>query len=251
MSNKGTHALRAAVIVVGMVSVVLGACRSVRTEFVRADLWGVVYDMDGQAVSNVQVREVVLTNGVREGNLVAVSDVDGRFIIPSVRYGEHTFRFEAEGYEDHTGSIYFSKRGQILHTRLYTYYQLRRDLEESIVMEEWDEAEVFTERLSAMKQSSEREIVYYRALILYKQGLYGNAAQVLQAHLARVGSARDGVYAYLFLADIYEYGIGNSSAAAGYLEQALDHRHVGVVMRKQIHARLARFAERTEKRHAQ
>ncbi len=248
MNNKVRSKVYTMALVMGVVAALLGGCRSVRKEFVSADLWGVVYDMDGQSVAQVKVTEVVEKDNTRKEKLLAVSDVDGRFIIPRLDYGEHVFEFEAEGYEKHRGSIYFSKRGQILHTRLYTYYQLRRDLEDAITMEEWKEAEVFVERLSTMKQSSEREIVYYHAVILYKQGEYVQAANVLQAHLGKLGRARDGVYAYLFLADIYEYAIGNYTGAAEYLEKALRHRNVGLVVKKQIEKRLSRFAvERAEK----
>ena len=206
-------------------------CQSVKKEFVNSNLWGVVYNMEGQAISEVSVYQVV--NDKKK--LRAISDVEGRFILQRISYGKHTFIFESEGYEPYESEIYFSRKGQILYARLYNYYQLRNALEEALESKDLEKkATEFLERLSKMPESSEEEIRYYQAIIFFQQEEYEKSIEILET----LTNTKDAVYVYLFLADIYEWNLGDDIKAKENLELAYNHRFVNAIEKHKIEKRL-------------
>ncbi len=187
-------------------------CRTVGQDpldFDRAPLFGMIYDADNQPVSAAQV--------IVDGKAGPQSDLNRRFVLPALKRGAHGIRVEKEGYEPISADLQFLNRSQVLYLKMSSLEQILEAVEEAIEAAEWSKAK---ETLRRAEKLNPRNLVYryLTAILAFKTGGLETSARILKDLL------KDGYrepFVFLFLADLYEYHLGDTEEAKRYLQEYL------------------------------
>ncbi len=189
------------------------SCRTAgKGDFEKAALSGMVYDYENRPVSGVSI--------FIDEKFIISSDVNGRFILPDVKRGEHVLEFRKKGHERLVTDIDFLNRTQVLYIKILSLNQILNRVEELYEKKEWAEASDFLERGKAIDENNPL-ILYLEAVYEYKIKHYDNAEKMLQCLLDK---GFNEPYIYLFLADIYEYNFLKKDKAVFCLERYLELR---------------------------
>ncbi|MBN2534030.1 MAG: hypothetical protein JXB88_14165 [Spirochaetales bacterium] len=176
-------------------------------KFFFASLNGKIFDFDNLPCSGVLV---TVNNSIK-----VKSDINGRFLIPSLAKGTHKFVLAKEGYEILEFSFDFLNENQVLWIKMLSLDQLIRQIEAKFDGKEWDEAEKLIKR--AQKIKPEDSVVIYLTSILYiHYEKYENALEML---LEIIKSGEEEAIVYLTIADIYQYNLEDPAKALEYLKK--------------------------------
>jgi hypothetical protein len=180
--------------------------------FDNATLFGMVYDENNQPCAGARITV--------DGQAGPLTDIRGRFVMPSLSRGDHDVVAHKEGYEALSARFSFLNRGDVIYLRMVSFDQLLTRVENALDDRRWDEAEAILQR-AAKLSAGDTVMLYLKAIQAYKKDRFGDAAAGLQAILEN-GSREPHVY--LFLADLYEHSLGNPAMAVQYVEAYLDRR---------------------------
>ena len=198
--------------------------------FDTAPLMGMIYDDDSQACAGALL--------VVDGRSGPITDIRGRFILPDLSRGEHTIIVKKDGYEELTAHIAFLTQTDVLYLRVISFGQLLSKAEASLDQRKWDDAAGYLSR--AEKLSKEDSILLYLQAILYYRT--GKSQEAVSSLTRILDQGIDEPYVYLFLADVYEKGLGAPDKAVGSLEKFLSKRSDA-----DVEKRLAGIKEKMEK----
>jgi tetratricopeptide (TPR) repeat protein len=145
--------------------------------FQEADLHGMVYDLENNAVANLTITfSYIDTYG--ESQVMVTTDINGRFAL-SLKHGEHTFVATHKEYLDATGTIVFSRIGQILYIKVKSINQMLNLVAQAIYKEQWQEAKSYLDEI-ALVNSENILYLFYLASYYYAQGDYHQAVNILE-----------------------------------------------------------------------
>lgn len=199
------------------------------TAFDSAPLLGMVYDADNRPVSGAQL--------VIDGEDGPQTGVNGRLVIPDLERGSHTVVATKEGYERLEVELEFLSRTQVLYLRMTSLEHLLTSAEDALEARRYAEARKLLSR-AAKLEAGNPMMRYLRAILAYRTEDYEGAerilSQMLDEDLRRP-------YVYLLLADVQQYGLNDSDAAAASLREFLERRDS-----EEIRARLSKLSEEQE-----
>ena len=107
--------------------ILLSGCRSLSegtsapVPFEAAPLAGMVYDLESRPVRGARI--------LVDGEIEALSDINGRFVTEPVTAGSHTFEISRPGFEAQTLSVEFTDRLQVLYVSLVSFDSLLDEAE--------------------------------------------------------------------------------------------------------------------------
>ncbi len=137
-------------------------------KFVTAPLMGMLYTSEGLAADEVKI--------FIDGKAAAVSDINGRFVIPEAEKGRHHFEFRKEGMETLTTELDFRNPAQILYASMIPLDEILEKLEEALKQNRMADAGNLIKRGSAVKEDDPR-IEYLRIVYLVKKGKLDTASE--------------------------------------------------------------------------
>ncbi len=137
-------------------------------KFVTAPLMGMLYTSEGLAADEVNI--------FFDGKAAAVSDINGRFVIPEVNRGRHQFEFRKEGMETLTTELDFRNPTQILYASMIPLDEILEELEEALKQNRLADAANLIKRGSAVKKDDLR-LEYLRIVYLVKKGELDTASE--------------------------------------------------------------------------
>lgn len=181
---------------------------------------GMIYDYDNRPVAHAEI--------AINGEKLAVSDINGRFILNGLQYGDYELAVVANGYEGKTLKVYYSEPTQILYLKLHSVTQIVAIAEKALENREWESAREQLDRALRVNPRDE-SVRFLRAVLHFRTGDSEAARSLLEALIA------DGVrdpYINLFLADIYQYHLDRKPDALVRLDSFLLSRYDPDVQRR-------------------
>jgi hypothetical protein len=168
----------------------LCGCKSSPYGKVAVGLNGMAYDFENRPLSQYLV--------TLSGRATAATDINGRFFFPGVKPGSYTLSGEKEGYESYGAAITVSDRRQIVYLRVPNRSQLIALADEALSRNRIGEAESYMRRAENIGEPT-TEVLFYAAVVFFRQGQYQEAADRLRIAVSR--GARD-PYVTRFLDDL-------------------------------------------------
>jgi tetratricopeptide (TPR) repeat protein len=194
------------------VFLLVAGCKSgsiLSTNFKRANLFGMVYDLD-----NKPCTEAVITVDGKDG---PITDINGRFVINKLANGEHTIEVRKDGYEDLTLTYNFFDKSHILYIRVISLNQLLKKLEEVLEQKKHAESLALIQRAEAINKDN--------PVLLYLKAVYylniDSPEEALNTLTALIDTGFENFTVYLTMADIYEKWFSDIEQARRYLEKCL------------------------------
>ena len=168
----------------------LSACHTtppMPTEFEAAPLLGMIYDAEGSPVAGARVR-------IDEEEEL-LSDINGRFFIPSVTRGDHMITVAKDGYIGMEIVFSFLNKSQIVYIQFYTVDQLYAEAKEAVAGGRIIEAR---EKIASCLLFDEDHIpsLFLQAIVHYREGDYSMAMDIVD------GLERRGIKSL----ELYEFG---------------------------------------------
>lgn len=153
-----------------LLSLAASGCKT--AEFGRkVDINGMVYDFSNRPVSGYTVR--------LGEKYAAVTDINGRFVLPGTPVGSYQITGEKDGYESHRGSVDITGRGQIVYIRAPSRAQLLELADDALGKNQIDLAESYVERAYRIGPES-TELLFYYAAVKFRQKQYDEALTYLR-----------------------------------------------------------------------
>ena len=179
------------------------------SDFREAPILGMIYGFDNLPIDDA---EVVLDDSVS-----VRTDIHGRFIIDEVARGEHHLVVTKEEYETIDITFVFSSRNQVLYLNMISFDSLLEEIESALLEEETEEAGLYLERAAKINEKDPR-LLYLKGVSMARQKRYEEAVEVISELKEKYRTAP---HIILFLAEIYDKGLGNREIAKLVLEEFL------------------------------
>lgn len=135
-----------------------------------ASFVGMIYGPDNNPVRDARV-------SISE-DLTARTDINGRFVVDYLPFGEYQATVSAELYETRSVDIAFLSETQVLYVRLVSFDSLIDEASDAIALRTWDRAENFLSRASTI-HDGHPIIAYQRAVIEQLRGNHETALSYL------------------------------------------------------------------------
>jgi tetratricopeptide (TPR) repeat protein len=136
-------------------------------------LHAMIYDHENIPVSNV----TVYINGKK----TVESDIQGRFVLESVKKGEHTIKLTKKGYEELVGTFQYEPMN-VLYFKMINTQQLAVLAENAIDLAEYTEAEDYINRILAI-EPNRQDILFLKSINYYLQRKYQEALTILEEQI--------------------------------------------------------------------
>jgi tetratricopeptide (TPR) repeat protein len=114
------------------------------------------------------------------------TDINGRFILPQVPFGEYDITVSKKGYESYIDKIRITDRNQIIYIRIPSQNQLLGLVDEALTNNNLSAAEEILERAYLIDQNN-IEMLFYYANVSFRQQNYSKAISFLET-AKRLGS---------------------------------------------------------------
>ncbi|HHU37651.1 MAG TPA: hypothetical protein GXZ47_10575 [Treponema sp.] len=153
-------------------SLFAASCSSVKSRPIHdmdGIMYGMIYDFDNIAVTNVQV----FVNEKKIGE----SDIQGRFILSSNKGGDYGITLKKAGYEDVHQTFSFDPMN-VLYFKMINTAQLLTLAETALDINSFNEAFSFLDR-AAVIGNNRCDILFLQTIVLYQKGEYESAATKL------------------------------------------------------------------------
>lgn len=203
----------------------LGSCASSPKPL--PPLNGMIYDYDNVPVASA----IVSVEGKRE----TLSDVNGRFALPNYLSGKYAIRVQRDGYEPAQVTIDYTSPTQILYIKMISVDQLLTLAEKAFEQRDWQSTDVYLQRAQAIQPQS-IPLRYMLAALYFRRGNVPEALRTLDLLLADEVSDPS---VHLFIADLYQYRLGDNKAALRHLEVFLNLRYDPEVINRRDELRLS------------
>jgi len=182
------------------------------SSFKEAILTGMVYNSNSIPCVGAVLR-------VDDKKEAYTADINGRFVIPNLKRGEHLIHVSKDNHEPELVELDFSDRRQVLYVRLTSNESLLNWAEEALDELRWDEAKDFIMRSLAVEPENAHALTLLGALY-YRTGRFEDSLEQWQT-LIEMGHRSP--HLYLLIANTYEYGLKSPKEAHPWLERYLEN----------------------------
>jgi tetratricopeptide (TPR) repeat protein len=200
-----------------LVAILASACASTnqvkKNGSERVALNGMVYDFDNRPVSDAEISV--------DGHPVTRSDINGRFSLGEISFGQYKVDVSKKGYETASIPVDYSDVTQIIYAKVFSAKQLLTASEKEAESRNWAGAVAFLDRIDAIGVK-DPAAHYLRAVIYFREGEAQEARKILESLLS---DGYDEPYVHLFLADLLQYSLADASGAVEHLEIYLKSRY--------------------------
>jgi tetratricopeptide (TPR) repeat protein len=136
-------------------------------------LHAMIYDHENTPVNNV----TIYINGKK----TVESDIQGRFVLESMKKGQHSIKLTKKGYEDLIGTFQYEPMN-VLYFKMINTQQLTVLAENAIDLAEYAEAEGYINRILAI-EPNRQDILYLKSINYYLQRKYQEALVILEEQI--------------------------------------------------------------------
>ena len=134
----------------------------------RAPLTGMVYDTHGRPVQGARV--------LIDGTLETSTDLNGRFVTPSLAKGAHLLLIGREGYEEQRTRVDFSSTLEVLYVSIASFESLIKEAEEQLDLGNHDGALSRIERAETV-YPDDPSLMVLRCAVYHRSGQIDKAAE--------------------------------------------------------------------------
>lgn len=174
----------------------------------KTDVHGMVYDFENKPIEGYSF--------YIEDDLVAITDVTGRFSLTDLNAGTYTITGLGDDYENYLETFTLFDKKQILYIRIPSITQLLDLVDLALLENNLTDAKSYVDRI--FKQWSNNSVaLFYRALLHLRKDEITETIGIL--HYLEQG---DYPVIYLFLADIFQYKKNDIDTAIKYLQRYLE-----------------------------
>jgi predicted Zn-dependent protease len=182
-------------------------------------LYGMVYDRDNKPVHNA----AIYVNGVYR----ASSDSQGHFAISQLRpKAKYHITAKREHYETLDLEIAYMESAHVLYLNMPSGDQLIAEAEQAIQNKHWQDAETLLKRAAEVEGGESPPIQFLEAVLAFHRGQYAAALTILKDIALR---EKEAPHLYLFMADLYQYHLGDPQGARENLNRYLELRYDRIV----------------------
>jgi tetratricopeptide (TPR) repeat protein len=182
-------------------------------DFEEADLHGMIYDHANQPVAGAQI--------VVHDRRPEITDLSGRFVLPDLDRGDVVVIATKEGYEPLTATVSFLDRTQVLYLKLWSLADLIERAASELEAGRLAEAGETVARAKAVAPA-DPGVRFLEAAHLYQT----DGPEPAVAHLIDLLADHPNLaHAHLFLADVYQFELGETELAADSLRRYLALRY--------------------------
>jgi tetratricopeptide (TPR) repeat protein len=177
-------------------------------------LYGMIYDRDNRPVHNAEIYV--------NGKYMVSSDIQGHFTISQIRPKlQYILLVKKQNYEEVQMEISNTDPADVLYVRMMSGDQFLMEAEQALKAKNWSDTEALLAR-AQQAGADGTSVQYLQAILCFYRERYGEALLLLNGLTEKIKNAP---YLYLFIADIYQYRLGNPEQARVYLRQFLEIRH--------------------------
>lgn len=198
----------------GAIIIILLGCQTNgvprQIKFQTAPLMGMVYDAYNNPCNNASIKI--------DDKIAVVSDVNGHFVIPSLRKGSHTIVVTKDGFKDTILEFDFTDRKQVLHMTLFSFQFYIDQAQIFMDQNRWSAAQQALVEAEELNPDDPR-LIFLRALLLYNLKDWEASKVTL---LSMLEEGREFASVYLLLADIAEFYEDDIEGALLRLNQYLN-----------------------------
>lgn len=201
-----------------LITIVLLSCKSTEINGyqISNSLLGVVFDKKSSPIQNAQI-----TFNRLEGEEVAVitTDIDGKFYIPEIEFGEYLVTIKSKNSAPITIEVEHYSIENVLIIRISTFEDLLTDLKEDLKEKDLEGAE---RNIIALEEINRDDIYfnYLEAIYFINNKSYPKAEALLQS----IENSNQ-PYVFLLLADLYQYNLNNNKKAIKYIKKFLSKEY--------------------------
>ena len=175
-----------------LMSITAVSCKTTGINSNVMDINGMIYDFSNRPVPNCDVKLGSRYKGT--------TDINGRFTIPNVSMGSHTFSGMKAGYETYCEEIDIRDRGQIIYIRIPSQNQLLNLADEALSANNLSLADELAER-ALIIDNQNIESIFYCAAVKFRINEFEQAMDLLET--ARLLDPRN-IYVEKFLIALKE-----------------------------------------------
>ncbi|MGL1892030.1 MAG: carboxypeptidase-like regulatory domain-containing protein [Spirochaetaceae bacterium] len=199
----------------------LFSCKTtqVPTPGISTSLLGVVFDNKSNAVQNAKLS--FTTPADVEFLITVNSDIDGKFLIPELDFGEYDVVISAKNCKPTTTVVDHFDIENVLIVKIYTFDDLLIDFEKNINNKNLDVAKIKMQQLDEIN-SEDIYLNYIRSTYYIKIEEYVKAENILIKLLTKTENSP---YVNLLLADIYQHYLIDTDKSIFHLEQFLNNKY--------------------------
>lgn len=206
--------MRNKIILILSIFFVMG-CNTTKKEISKS-LLGVVYDYKSNPVNNARLKFI------QDENVIELTtDIDGKFLIPELDFGEYSVEVKAERCSTTKISASHYDSQNVLIIRIHSYDDLLLEFKDLIITKDIELAKTLISKIDEI----DSEDVYYnylKSIYLIESADYSGAEELLKKlELKTQGEA----FVSLLLADLYEYHMSNKDLAVKYLKKYLNREY--------------------------
>lgn len=148
------------------------SCSTFRFGNKNIDINGMIYDFSNKPVAYC---EIVMGKSYKSS-----TDINGRFTLPKIPYGNYTITVHKNGYETYSDEVLIRKHGQIIYLRIPSQNQLLNLADEALTAMNFEVAEEYLERAYQIDKNN-IEMLFYYSTIKFRQHKYDEAITFLIA----------------------------------------------------------------------
>lgn len=173
-------------------------------------LLGIVFDNKSDPVKNAKLTFTSLEN--KKNTFSSNTDINGKFLIPELEFGEYKISVIAKGYVTTETSIDHFSVENVLIIKMTSYDDLLTDLEKYLKIEE---LELATKTVKKLDQIDSRDQFYNYLKSIYF--IKNDQPQKSEETLLSLAETSGGdPYVYQLLGDLYQYKLEDQEKAAYY-----------------------------------
>jgi tetratricopeptide (TPR) repeat protein len=146
------------------------SCSTFRFGNKNIDINGMIYDFSNKPVAYC---EIVMGKSYKSS-----TDINGRFTLPKIPYGNYTITVHKNGYETYSDEVLIRKHGQIIYLRIPSQNQLLNLADEALTAMNFEVAEEYLERAYQIDKNN-IEMLFYYSTIKFRQYKYDEAITFL------------------------------------------------------------------------
>ena len=161
----------------------LGGCASRRTAFFPVELMGMIYDNYNNTVDGAEVTIA--------GGEAIISDIDGRFLLPSLEQGEYDLVASKEGFEEQRITLKVIDPKQVLYIKMTSLNYLKAELETALQKREDTKSREFLGRALALDEDNPA-LLYLGAIYHFQRKEMTPAMGYLE-NLTELGYSSEGI----------------------------------------------------------
>lgn len=191
------------------------SCKTTKDEL-NTSLLGVVYDYKSNPINSAKLKFTK-----EEFELEVSTDIDGKFLIPELDFGEYQVQITADNCSDAFTSVNHLNSQNVLIIRIHSYDDLVLKFKDSILSKDIEVAKDLIPKIESI-ESGDIYYNYLKSMYLIETEQYTDAESLLkEIEIKSQGEA----FICLLLADLYEYHLDNKELAIKYLNKFLNKEY--------------------------